>query len=139
MKKKLGYLKLKSKNPFDHPMIYARYLTDPADVATLVEGIKLAIKLSESTALQKYGLRIDRTPVEGCEHLAFGCDAYWECAVRRATGTENHQAGSCRMGPAGDPGAVVDPELRVHGVDRLRVNKNQIFLYCRFIIRMGHL
>ena len=57
----------------------------------------------------------------GCENLAFGCDAYWECAVRRQTGPENHQAGSCRMGPPDDPGAVVDPQLRVHGIDRLRV------------------
>ncbi|KAK9497893.1 hypothetical protein O3M35_003797 [Rhynocoris fuscipes] len=119
--KSRGYIKLKNNNPLEAPLIYARYLTDPADVATLVEGIKIAIKLSETSALQKYGLRLDRTPVEGCENLAYGCDAYWECAVRRSTGPENHQAGSCRMGPIGDPGAVVDPELRVQGIDRLRV------------------
>ncbi|CAI6375434.1 unnamed protein product [Macrosiphum euphorbiae] len=41
--------------------------------------------------------------------------------MRRNTGPENHQAGSCRMGPPSDPGAVVDAELRLHGVDRLRV------------------
>jgi len=72
-------------------------------------------------ALQKYGMELDRTPAMGCEDLEFGCDAYWECAIRRNTGPENHQAGSCRMGPPGDPGAVVDTELKVHGVDKLRV------------------
>lgn len=119
--KSRGYIKLKSTDPMDHPLIFGKYLTDPADVATLVEGIKFAIKLSETPALQKYGFRLDRTPVEGCEKLPFGCDAYWKCAIRRSTGPENHQAGSCRMGPPGDPGAVVDPELRVHGISNLRI------------------
>jgi choline dehydrogenase len=119
--KSRGYLKLKDKNPLSPPLIYAKYLTHPADVETLVDGIKIAIKMSETPALQKYGFRLDKTPVVGCENLTFGCDAYWECAVRRNTFPENHQAGSCRMGPVGDPGAVVDPELRVHGIDKLRV------------------
>lgn len=119
--KSRGFIKLKDKNPLTHPLIFARYLTNPADVATLIEGIKIAIKLSETPALQKYGFRLDTTPAMGCENLTFGCDAYWECAIRRNTGPENHQAGSCRMGPPGDPGAVVDPELRIHGIDRLRV------------------
>ncbi|XP_022196327.1 glucose dehydrogenase [FAD, quinone] [Nilaparvata lugens] len=119
--KSRGMLKLRDNNPLSKPMIFARYLTNPQDVATLIEGIKFAIRLSETKALSKYGFKLDKTPVMGCENLTFGCDAYWECAVRRNTGPENHQAGSCRMGPVGDPGAVVDPELRVQGVDRLRV------------------
>lgn len=116
-----GTIRLRNRDPFTPPIINARYLTDPQDVETLVDGIKIAIRLSEAEAFKKYGLRLDRTPVRGCESLEFGCDAYWRCAVRRNTGPENHQAGSCRMGPPGDPGAVVDPELRVHGIDRLRV------------------
>ncbi|CAH0387967.1 unnamed protein product [Bemisia tabaci] len=119
--KSRGQLKLKNANPLTPPLIYARYLTHPDDVTTLVDGIKFARRLAETPSLQKYGFELDRTPVKGCESLEFGCDAYWECAVRRQTGPENHQAGSCRMGPIGDPGAVVDPELRVHGIDRLRV------------------
>lgn len=119
--KSRGQLKLKSSDPLAHPAIYARYLSHPDDVAVLVEGIKIAIRLSETPALRKYGMELDRTPAMGCEDLEFGCEAYWECAVRRNTGPENHQAGSCRMGPPSDPGAVVDAELRVHGVDRLRV------------------
>ena len=51
----------------------------------------------------------------------YDSDEFWECAVRYATGPENHQAGSCKMGPASDPLAVVDPELQVHGIEGLRV------------------
>lgn len=119
--KSRGKLEISSADPYEYPKIYANYLTHPDDVKTLVEGIKFAIKLSETTALKRYGLKLDKTPVKGCEKLKFGCDAYWECAVRMQTGPENHQAGSCRMGPRGDPGAVVDNLLQVQGLDRLRV------------------
>lgn len=119
--KSRGQLKLKSNNPLEYPSIYAKYLTHPDDVAVLIDGIKVAIRMSETSSLQKYGMELDKTPVMGCEDLEFGCDAYWECAVRRNTGPENHQAGSCRMGPSSDPGAVVDTELKVHGIDKLRV------------------
>lgn len=119
--KSRGYIKLRDNNPMSPPLIYAKYLTHPDDVAALVEGIKFGIRLTETKALKKYGFQLDKTLVEGCEMLPYGCDEYWECAVRRKTGPENHQGGSCRMGPLGDPGACVDPELRVHGIDRLRV------------------
>lgn len=119
--KSRGYLKLASSNPLEHPRIFANYLSHPDDVTMLLDGIRFAIKLSETAAMQRYGVTLDRTPVKGCESMAFGCDAYWECAVRRQTMPENHQAGSCHMGPPSDPMAVVDPQLRVHGVDRLRV------------------
>lgn len=119
--KSRGYLKLKDNNPTTPPAIIAKYLTHPDDVTTMIEGIKIGIRLTETNALKKYGFQLDKTPVKGCEMLTFGCDAYWECAMRRKTGPENHQAGSCRMGPVGDPGAVVDPELKVHGVNNLRV------------------
>lgn len=69
--------------------------------------------MTQTDALRPYGFQIDETPVKGCEKLPFGCDEYWECAVMRNTGPENHQAGSCKMGPASDPMAVVDHELKV--------------------------
>jgi len=64
--------------------------------------------------------------VKNCEHLKFGCDAYWECAVRHDTSPENHQAGSCKMGPPDDPLAVVDNQLRVRGVRGVRVADTSI-------------
>lgn len=56
---------------------------------------------------------MDKTPIKGCESLSFGSDKYWECAVKRQTGPENHQAGSCKMGPSSDLMAVVNPYLQV--------------------------
>lgn len=64
-------------------------------------------------ALRRYGLQLDRTPARGCENFSFGSDEYWECATKRQTGPENHQAGSCKMGPSNDPMAVVNPYLQV--------------------------
>ncbi|XP_038217331.1 glucose dehydrogenase [FAD, quinone] [Zerene cesonia] len=119
--KSRGRIEIASADPFAHPKIYANYLTHPDDVKVLIEGIKFAIKLSETEALKRYGMKLDKTPVAGCERYRFGCDAYWECAVRVRTGPENHQAGSCRMGPRADALACVDPLLQVQGIDRLRV------------------
>ncbi|KAJ8711520.1 hypothetical protein PYW07_008762 [Mythimna separata] len=119
--KSRGRLEIASNDPFAYPKIYANYLTHPDDVKTLVEGIKFALKLSETKALKRYGVKLDKTPVKGCEKIKFGCDAYWECAVRMQTAPENHQAGSCKMGPRGDDSAVVDNLLQVQGIDRLRV------------------
>ncbi|GBP74583.1 Glucose dehydrogenase [Eumeta japonica] len=110
--KSRGRLEIGSNDPFAYPKIYANYLSHPDDIKTLIEGIKFAIKLSETKALKRFGVRLDKTPVSGCEKYKFGCDAYWECAVRMQTAPENHQAGSCKMGPRGDPTAVVDPLLQ---------------------------
>lgn len=49
-----GVIKLRSKNPYDYPLIYPNYLTDPLDVATLVEGVKIGIALSRTKSFQRY-------------------------------------------------------------------------------------
>lgn len=116
-----GYITLNSNDPLAAPKIVANYLTEDHDIKVLVEGIRFAIKLSETSALKQYGMQLDKTPVSGCTQHTFGSQEYWECAVRQNTGAENHQAGSCKMGPAHDPDAVVDHELKVHGIRNLRV------------------
>jgi len=57
----------------------------------------------------------------------FGTDAFWMCQIRAETGPENHQSGTCKMGPSTDPNAVVDSELRVHGIPNIRVADASIF------------
>lgn len=116
-----GQLSLKSRDPLDHPKIVVNYLQEERDVKTLVEGIKFAIRLSQTAPLQPYGMRLDTSKVANCEQFEFNTQEYWECAVRQDTFAENHQAGSCKMGPIRDTQAVVDHELRVHGIRNLRV------------------
>ncbi|XP_046683473.1 LOW QUALITY PROTEIN: glucose dehydrogenase [FAD, quinone]-like [Homalodisca vitripennis] len=122
-----GHLTLKSKDPLEAPAIYPNYLTEEIDVKVLIEGLKFILRLVETSALKKWGIEMDRTPAAGCGHLDFASDRYWECIIREHTGPENHPAGSCRMGPVGDSQAVVDPELRVHGVTNLRVVDASVF------------
>ncbi|KYN01695.1 Glucose dehydrogenase [acceptor] [Cyphomyrmex costatus] len=124
--KSRGYLRLRNNDPLSKPLIYPKYLTHPDDSAALVEAVKFSIQLTETQALKRYGFELDRTPVKNCEHLKFGCDAYWECAIRHDTAPENHQAGSCKMGPSDDPMAVVDNQLRVRGVRGIRVADTSI-------------
>lgn len=49
------------------------------------------------------------------------------CQIRAATGPENHQSGTCKLGPSIDPSAVVDSELRIHGISNIRVADASIF------------
>lgn len=52
-----GWVRLKSRNPFDAPLINANYFDDPFDIKTLVEGAKIAVKISESEAFKQFGSR----------------------------------------------------------------------------------
>ncbi|XP_036326306.1 glucose dehydrogenase [FAD, quinone]-like [Rhagoletis pomonella] len=124
--KSRGSVTLASNDPLDAPLMTANYLSVEHDVNTLVEAIKFGIKLSETPALQKYNLTLATSAISACASYDFATDEYWACAVRYNTGPENHQAGSCKMGPANDTLAVVDNELRVYGVQGLRVMDTSI-------------
>lgn len=121
--KSRGYIRLRSSDPLVPPLMYANYLSDPADMATLLDAINMTLKLGNTRVLrERFGFELDKTPIPSCiQKYPFGSDGYWECYARTATGPENHQVGSCRMGPSSDPMAVVDPELRVYGVKNLRI------------------
>ena len=67
--KSRGYITLKSSDPLDAPKIFANYLDEEHDIKVLVEGIRFAIKLSETQALRAYGMELDKTPVAGCNQL----------------------------------------------------------------------
>jgi choline dehydrogenase len=119
--KSVGSLELKSDNPFSHPRLFGNYLTDPRDVATFIAAIRFIQALAQTEPFQKLGARVHKAQYTACNDLEFDSDEYWECALRILTVTLHHQIATCRMGPESDPLAVVDPELRVHGIQRLRV------------------
>ncbi|XP_055679234.1 glucose dehydrogenase [FAD, quinone] [Lutzomyia longipalpis] len=116
-----GRITLRSKNPFHWPKMVHNYNEDKEDVRTLVEGIKLCVKIAESESFKKYGAHLNRIPYRGCENEIFGSDKYWECCIRQIGSSLQHQAGTCKMGPASDSDAVVNPYLQVHGIRNLRV------------------
>lgn len=118
-----GVLKLHTTNPLDYPIIEPHFLTDEdeVDYHTLLAGIHKAIKLSHTKAFGKTGLIINHHPIHGCDSIEFGTDSYWECAVKYLVVPTEDVSGTARMGPATDHEAVVDNQLKVHGIHKLRV------------------
>jgi choline dehydrogenase len=118
--KSRGSIALRSADPLAAPIIRANYLQEQADVTALVRGVHLARWFADGDAYAD--LRGD----ELLPGAAMKSDAELEAFVRRDSDTIYHGAGTCKMGPAGDRMAVVDPTLRVRGVEGLRVADGSI-------------
>jgi len=120
--KQRGDIKLTSSGPYNPLRIDPKYLQDPDDVKVLVEGMKRAVELVETTpAFQKHNGRFTNESLPGCENITFRSDEYWECYARHVTITLHHLSGSCSMGANDSKKAVVDPKFQVIGTKRLRV------------------
>jgi len=111
----IGYVRVRSADPFEHPVIQPNYLAAESDRHVLLAGMKLARRLLSSQALSKY---YDREEFPGPQ--AQSDDDLLAAAKQRGT-TTFHLMGTCRMAPDTDPTAVVDDQLRVRGIDGLRV------------------
>ncbi|CAH0405863.1 unnamed protein product [Chilo suppressalis] len=117
----IGRLKLRSGNFSDHPSIKMNYFDDPKDLKALVNGVRLIQQVIGTSAFQQYETRLHDVPFPGCENVLFDSDQYWECAIMQTAITLDHQVGTCKMTPAGDPSGVVSPRLLIHGMRGLRV------------------
>ena len=111
-----GWVTLKTADPFDKPDINPNYLDDELDRQIVVAAIKLARKMMHAPALAPY-FDHEVYPGPGCGKTD---DEILDIARERGT-SSYHLMGTCKMGPATDPQAVVDSELRVHGLSGLRV------------------
>lgn len=127
--KSTGSIRLRSRNPFDYPYIYPNYFSENADMKTLVEGVKIAVAVSQTLSMQRFGSKLIAYKWPGCEHIQMFTDDFWECMIRQYSATVYHPVGTCKMGPYWDTTAVVDPELRVYGVRGLRVIDASISKY----------
>jgi choline dehydrogenase len=108
-----GWVRLASADPKAAPLINPNYLDKDSDVQRLLLGIERARELNAASAFSEWGTR----EVLAGEHIQD--EAGLRDFVSRGTGTYYHPVGTCRMGA--DDEAVVDPELRVHGIEGLRV------------------
>jgi choline dehydrogenase len=110
-----GHLELASADPAAKVRIFPNYLSDPEgrDLATLVEGVRLSREILAQPAFAPYRGEEILPGVEARD------DAAIAAFVRRKAETIYHPVGTCAMGTSAN--AVVDPELRVRGVEALRV------------------
>lgn len=110
----VGHMTLRSADPFDKPEICPNYLADERDVQQLCRGVRIARAIGTEMVHRLGGQEVHPGP-------GVQTDAEVEAYVRRYAGTMYHPAASCRAGPDGDKGAVLDAEFRVRGVEALRV------------------
>ena len=110
-----GHVRAKSADPLEKPAIQPNYLADEMDRRVIVDGIRLARRLMRTEPLAPF---FAHEALPGDEVRT---DAEILDFARGIGTTAFHLAGTCRMGPATDPEAVVDDRLRVHGIEGLRV------------------
>ena len=110
-----GTVSLTSTDPLVHPLIQPNYLSTEHDCQVAVDGMKVSRRIASMPALEPFiteeydpGTHI-QTDEELLEH------------ARNTSTTIYHPTSTCKMGPSSDEMAVVDHELKVHGIDRLRV------------------
>ena len=119
--KSRGSVTLRSGNPTDAPVIRFNYMSDPSDWEDFRSCIRLTREIFGQEAFKPY-LKAELQPGPGVE-----TDAQLDDFLREHVESAYHPCGTCRMGRASDPMAVVDPECRVIGVDGLRVADSSIF------------
>jgi choline dehydrogenase len=105
----IGEVRLRSGNYADSPIVNPNYLQRDSDVQVLKEAVKLIRELVKMKALAELA----------AEELAPGSEADVEAYIRTQASTLWHPVGTCKMGR--DDHAVVDPRLRIHGLEGVRV------------------
>lgn len=110
-----GEIRSSSKDPAKRPQVDPKYFSRAADMAVMVEGVRVAQRIARSKALDRSRGRCFAPGFEGED------TATLETETRRRASTLFHPVGTCKMGRDRDPDAVVDPELRVRGIEALRV------------------
>ena len=112
--KSRGSVTLASRNPTDKPLIDPAFFKHQEDLQTMMQATQMGLRIMESKGLDPYRSEM-LYPLNAQD------PAQIESFLRDHSDTEYHPVGTCKMGPAQDPMAVVDAELRVHGLQGLRV------------------
>ena len=110
-----GHVKLASSDPREYPEIHQAFLETEDEWRVMRAGLRLVRELVGQKPLIPFA---GEELIPGVEDSS---DEAIDAHVRKTMITVHHPVGTCKMGPGTDPNAVVDEEMRVRGVDRLRV------------------
>ena len=110
-----GFVRLRSPDPGDMPLVSPLLLKDSADARAMIDGQRFFLRVFATSPLAE---RIDRITLPDPSDLS---DEAIMNHCRRFVKTNYHPCGTCRMGPSADPLAVLDSRLRVRGIENLRV------------------
>jgi choline dehydrogenase-like flavoprotein len=114
--KSRGYVRLRSGDPADRPRVSPNLLSHPDDMAEMIAGQRFFLR---AFAAEPLGRRVKRVAIP--DPATAQDDAAMAAHCKRFVKTNYHPAGTARMGRDGDAFAVLDPRLRVRGVEALRV------------------
>lgn len=106
-------MRLAGDDPASAPLIDPNFLGDDRDLAAMLSALRVAREIGTSPAFNKWRAR-EALPGPDVKDTA-----ELRNYLRRDADPYNHPVGTCRIGT--DPAAVVDPQLRVHSIDRLRI------------------
>ncbi|XP_050069350.1 glucose dehydrogenase [FAD, quinone]-like [Anopheles maculipalpis] len=123
-----GFLKLATANPMDYPLIYTNFLNHPNDMEEILRGIAECLKILHSEEFAKLGLRTRKLKAPPCDQLRYGTDEYWRCVVRHVGHAADQPYGTCPMGSRENGQSVVSAELKVHGIENLRIVDASVML-----------
>nr|CAH0112036.1 unnamed protein product [Daphnia galeata] len=118
--KSRGWIRLRSADPLDQPIIDPQFYSHPQDVQVMLEALLFAQETLNTTAMKKY-LHLHDARLPYCKDLPVDSHLYLECLIKYMSATLHHSVGTCKMGPSTDREAVVDSQLRVYGIKGLRV------------------
>ncbi|KAF5318100.1 hypothetical protein D9619_012067 [Psilocybe cf. subviscida] len=119
-----GYVKIKSANPFDAPLINPNFLTTQVDIQSIREGVRAVLKFASAPAWSDY-----ITGRFGDKFIAANDDASIDEYIRSITTTIFHPASTAMLTKATDSWGVVNPDFRVKGTTGLRVVDASVFPY----------
>ncbi|XP_017774435.1 PREDICTED: glucose dehydrogenase [FAD, quinone]-like, partial [Nicrophorus vespilloides] len=120
--KSIGYVTIKSNDPFDFPIIDPKFLSDAenVDIDAIYEATEYLLSLLKTDHYKKLNVTLIKVVFEACKDTEYLSKEYWYCTIRQITMNVYHPVGTCKM-DLERHGGIVNKDLKVYGVKRLRV------------------
>lgn len=117
----IGEIKLKNIDFKESPIIIPNYLGTDYDLEVLLRGLKYQLSFEKTETFKRNGGKFIQLNLPECNKFEFKSDEYLKCFIKHMITTLYHPIGTAKMGPDSDPLAVVDSNLKVKGIENLRV------------------